>query len=985
MKNILLTLMVFGSFGLSTSAFSQGLNPPNPIEQGLASEYHSLLLENIESLENKSELNVSRLLEIEKLSLENNFFTLREFIAQSFFWKQPHRGEQTPKDGYKFLRKNIQNNWFSSVALAFNFVNQTEYEEDLEKLLELKFEETNNAYIGRALGLMYLNNENGYEKAKGLLPTYKRYLGLQLDLNLNISSVEYTSAVDFLEVGDQLLKINNINLNRIDDISFELSKYEADSVQEITFKRNNSILKEKFFVPKKRIILTNSAFKAFLYFSLGDADGASILAREFLDTYDLKTSYGKDESFLEVEIASNKYVLCVTYLQPKNKSLEQRMQGLRYCEEALKTYEKVFGNSQLADYFLTNKNIIQADPLHATIYNNLLRILSRSYLKDRLSYGLGSEIEEINPQKSLALLQRNPVLSSVPHKQIVYAVAKIFLYGVQDNFNNQFENLSPDTIQILESLSSLETIEGNIARFYLQAIYHYSGTYKDYEKGFAVRQSSYELENNPLSIIKLATSYTYGYGMEKSNTKTQELLEEVFNKYSEEELEKYDKKEIYWAYNQLSYLYFIQKDYSKAFDLVKNKLGKNQKVDLLVASLIIDSEVNVSRDYLNKALETQEAKDLINELDLEEYLAYKFFYGVEPFYEDNKRACEGVKKLNNKITNIGKQLSWLCSNFDLSENSIAKEYAIELSNAGSSLASSGLAFYFSQEEDIKNLELAKSYASKAKTQLENNSSYKLNEGIAWLLNSAIFDASNDVLTEITEDIDNSIKRYNDYQLALRNARIEEERKRVELYRKQEQESLARLRAQKRNEALKKGGNFLFDILEFTVKAALVVGVVALTGEAIEDSSPEVKQAFADSLSSSFSGSDYSNKSSSYQCQNARNKLSSARTAFNTSQSLIGNMSCNNVGPSCLTPLPTQCNNRAYSCRAGDYGCTARENSKFFNCQQRARQAAQNKKMSCENFKRQQQAQCNLRVDNNKRSSAQNNINAAQREINLYCY
>ena len=42
-------------------------------------------------------------------------------------------------------------------------------------------------------------------------------------------------------------------------------------------------------------------------------------------------------------------------------------------------------------------------------------------------------------------------------------------------------------------------------------------------------------------------------------------------------------------------------------------------------------------------------------------------------------------------------------------------------------------------------------------------------------------------------------------------------------------------------------------------------------------------------------------------------------------------------------------------------------------------------MSCENFKRQQQAQCNLRVDNNKRSSAQNNINAAQREINLYCY
>ena len=174
-------------------------------------------------------------------------------------------------------------------------------------------------------------------------------------------------------------------------------------------------------------------------------------------------------------------------------------------------------------------------------------------------------------------------------------------------------------------------------------------------------------------------------------------------------------------------------------------------------------------------------------------------------------------------------------------------------------------------------------------------------------------------------------------------------------------------------------------MEFTLKAALVVGAVALAGEAIEDSSPEVKQALADSLSSSFSGSSYSSKSSSYQCQNARSKLSSARTAFNTSRSLTGNLSCNNVGPSCLTPLPAQCSNRASSCRPGDYGCTSRENNNFFNCQQRARQAAQRKKASCDAYKQQLQNQCNLRVDNNKRSSAQNSINAAQREVNLYCY
>jgi hypothetical protein len=984
MRKILIVFILIGS-ALSMQISSQAVNPSNPIEQALASEYQSLLIENITM---KSNLRAQRLVEIEKLSLQYNFFVLREFIAQSFFWQQPHRENQAPKEAYKFLKPNLQNNWFSSTPLAFYFASMTEYEDDLKKLLEIKFEETNYEGLGRSLGLMYLNDKSELKKAESLLPIYKRFLGVQLDLNLTIVSVEYTSAADFLEAGDQLLKINNSSLKKIEDISFELSKYEDGSIQEITFKRNNLTVQEKFSIPKKKIILSNSAFNAFWYLLSDDLDGAKELAREAIDTYDTKTSYGQNERFLEIELAGNKYVLCAAYLQPINKNLEQRMQGLHYCEEALEVYERLFGNPQLTDYFTTNKNIIQADPFHANIYNNLLKILSRSYLKDRLNYGLGAEIKRINPQTSLDLLERNPLLQGQPHKQIVYAVANIYLNGRQDDFKNQFESLSLDIIDILESLSTLESAEGKTSRFYLQAIYNYSSIHKDYKKGLAVRLSSYELDQSPLPIIRLALSHTYGYGIEKSDTKTQKLLEELFDKYGEEELKKYYKYDKYlmsWAYNQLSYLYFAQQDYLKAFNLIKNKLGTNQKVDLLISSLVIDSQVNVSKEYLDKVLETQKAKDLIDELNLEEYIAFKFDNGIEPFYENKDRACKGIGDSNKKITNIGKQLTWLCSDFNISENSIAKEYLVELSNNGSSLASSGLAFYFSQEEDIKNLELAQSYASKAKTQLDSNSSYKLNENISWLLDTTAFDVRADSLLSISEDINQSIERYNNYQLALKNAQIEKEKKKIELSRKKEQESLARLRAQKRNEALKKGGNFLFDVLEFTVKVALVVGAVALAGEALEDSSPEVKRAFVDSLSSSVSGSDYSSKSSSYQCQNARNKLARGRTQFNTSRSLIGNMSCNNVGPSCLTPLPTQCRNQAYSCRAGDYNCTSRGNTNFFNCQQRARQAAQNKKASCENFKRQAQNQCNNRVDNNQRSSAQNNINAAQREINLYCY
>ena len=117
MRKILIVFILIGS-ALSMQISSQAVNPSNPIEQALASEYQSLLIENITM---KSNLRAQRLVEIEKLSLQYNFFVLREFIAQSFFWQQPHRENQAPKEAYKFLKPNLQNNWFSSTPLAFYF------------------------------------------------------------------------------------------------------------------------------------------------------------------------------------------------------------------------------------------------------------------------------------------------------------------------------------------------------------------------------------------------------------------------------------------------------------------------------------------------------------------------------------------------------------------------------------------------------------------------------------------------------------------------------------------------------------------------------------------------------------------------------------------------------------------------------------------------------------------------------------------------
>ena len=203
----------------------------------------------------------------------------------------------------------------------------------------------------------------------------------------------------------------------------------------------------------------------------------------------------------------------------------------------------------------------------------------------------------------------------------------------------------------------------------------------------------------------------------------------------------------------------------------------------------------------------------------------------------------------------------------------------------------------------------------------------------------------------------------------------------------EKEKLAQIRAANRKEAMRNTGNFLADALEFTFKAVLVVGAVALAGDALEDSSPEVQQAFVDSLSGSFSnsGQTYSNKYNSYQCTDARNELSSARKRLGLSNNLMGNMSCSNAGGSCMTPLPKQCYNRAASCRAGDYSCTSRENANYHNCQSQARVTAQNAKNRCEARKRQSINQCNIRVNNNNKNRANVEIRNAQNKVNQYCY
>jgi hypothetical protein len=403
-------------------------------------------------------------------------------------------------------------------------------------------------------------------------------------------------------------------------------------------------------------------------------------------------------------------------------------------------------------------------------------------------------------------------------------------------------------------------------------------------------------------------------------------------------------------------------------------------MDKALFGVVIDGEVQISELFLSELLESESTKEFVNENNLNSYVSYKAFGGLAPFnQQDIKTACKYAESdLSIKNNNISKYIYSYCAiTGEITDDAKYISFLKDLSKKGSSEASWYL-YHIEKDKTLSEpnyIELKK-YLTLAENQLSSNTSNALIKDFFWLDDPIIFDVRKDYLKDDLEFINAKIKEEEAYAKALQKAKDQKERQR-----------LAKIRAANRQEAMRNTGNFLVDVLEFTVKAALVVGAVALAGDALEDSSPEVQQAFADSLSSSLTGSSqtYSNKYNSYQCTNARNELSSARRKLGLSNNLMGNMSCSNVGGSCMTPLPRQCYNRAASCRPGDYTCTSRENANYHNCQSQARIAAQNEKRRCEQRKQQLINQCNTRVNNNNRNAANFEIRQAQSKVNQYCY
>lgn len=965
-----------------TLAFLISLNinaNPSYEESTLINEYQKLLVEGYE-------FNDSRLKEIEDLAVSNKeYYFLRDSIAGSYFFWHKNRNFHSRNDVYKiFLEPNINNPTVNPIPISVLLVSlyEPEYESSLLDALYEKI--LNGDEITKVHLASYFWMKKKYDEALNVLPVaYKNIIGINFKSNddLSVTSITEESSATFLKQGDKVIALNSIEISSVSRLSSELALLTPESVQLISYERDGKILEDEFIVTSS--LNTNIApYRALILFDQGNIKNAQSLATDFAEYESKLPNDVRNSPFFKKLSATNNFVLCRIYAQPKNKNIKQRLEGIELCKESLAEYE--FGilneqtNAVTFEYSLNRFNLFWGIG-----YANAISILSSTYLKSFYNSGLGLEQESANFELAKQYLDKSPFLSS---NEEIFKIATldIFKNGKLDK-ELQFSNISSNTIYQLTELAKRDGYPSYAARFALIQMYKYDKKYRDLEEAFKYAELSYKKDKQYYgSAFDFITMHYYGRGTSKDRKKAHELMIEYTDRMLEEKSFSEANLDDKWVLSALARDFgqdtYFEKDLKKFYYYYKDIYGYSSSMDKALFGFVIDGEIEITKSFLDMLLESESSNEFLNENNLASYVSYKAFGGLSPFQQkDIKTACKySANDININTNNISKYIySYCVLTEEIPDNPKYISYIKNLSKNGSSEAS----WYLYHIEKDKNLlepnynELKK-YLTLAQNQLSSKTSASLIQDFFWLDDPMIFDVNKQNLNDDLDYINSKIKEEEAFAKAMQKAKDQKAKQR-----------LAQIRAANRQEAMKKTGNFLVDVLEFTVKAALVVGAVALAGDALEDSSPEVQQAFVDSLSSSMTGSSqtYSSKYNSYQCVDARNDLASARRKLGLSNNLMGNMSCSNVGGSCMTPLPRQCYNRAGSCRPGDYTCTSRENANYHNCQSQARIAAQNEKRRCEQRKQQLINQCNTRVNNNNRNAANFEIRQAQSKVNQYCY
>ena len=806
-------------------------------EISLSNEYLSIL--------NSNNYNQSRIDRIESIAeSKEEYEYLRIYIAGTYFFYHPSRKVHTKKDIYKrFLKPNLDSRQFNSIPLSTFVVAiyENNYEKEFINELQKRIIKGDGWSKINLAGYYYFKSQPA--KALDILgDLYKKRIGIFFNSDaLIVGSLMPNTSVPFVKKGDLILAINGISLYDINSITNELKKYEPGSTQTLAYERDGKKLESSFVIQEDFDYMT-SPYAALLHLNMENTYEASKLINNFKN-YKVDDAIQKSPLYGKLE-GINDNAFCRLNLNPAVINIEKRLAGIDSCKSSIAKLEQgllIEGTGQ--GHF--EYQLYQYNPFWGITYQDSIGLLSSSYMKGYLGLGLGLEQERPNLELAKTYLEKSPFLY-LNSEAIKFAGIDIFQDGGKIP-SEQYKKISNNTIQTLQNLSNASGHPGYSARFHLLRIYKYDGKYKNLNKAYEIASKSYELdkENYPSVIISLSQLYYYGNGVRKNRQKSHEILEEFAAVYQNNPTK--ITSSMQWAFDVLSRNFHdgkvVKKDLIKSYEYGKIIEGRVESIDILNASKVIDGDVNVSKEILDKTLLFKPFLEMISKENLNSYVAYKAFAGVKPFTKtDITTACNFSSNDPKILSNYISQ--YIYSYCVITEEIEGKRYDYEkflkdISRKGSSEAS-WLLFNLGLDKSNKDSNQLKDYLVKSKQQLKGKSSKRLIEDIYWLSDTTIFDVRKKDLDADFVFINNRIKKENDFKRAIANAEKEKERK-----------QLAELRKANRKEAAEKTGKFLGNLLEFTFKAALVVGAAAVVGDALEDASPEAIQAFSDSLSNSY--------------------------------------------------------------------------------------------------------------------------------------
>lgn len=840
MKKILLTLMVFGSFG----AFAQA--DPS-YDEALHNEYTKY----IQHLSGEEPLDAKTFKALEKGILAKNSFLANSSIAETYLFAHLNRPIDANK-GLDILKTSFENgqlnkanatsNYFrvggSSTyqrVSEFNKIFQTNLRKSFANFLLLR-----DIVLANALGLA---DEDLIDASREYyLPISPASIDIDED---NIVTNVYKESIflDQIQVGDKIFKINGEIVN--DYYDFRKARYGLREGQRSTISiiRNGAERTIRFKAAKSFQSFYDLLPLAWIEFKKSNYLNSNQLVEEYFNHPErLKLGPILDKNMPPFDAFANG-IKCLALGYPATrdpKTLSREIIDL--CESSINDFEKSLESYGILDAEnnpFVKVRLSEFNPNYADAYDQVLGFLAKYYLGPWQIAGASNdlinlELAELNTKKSILLSSSQDEQMSL----ILLGLAKIDIDLPIPK--STYEKVNKDLMNQIEWLANLDTGIGDWMKQHAANVYRYNDEFSDTNAELKMLLALIETKHRAINHYERLGQLYYEKQEYETAVKYMDIALNEFNsKYAAwkigewhtEVKEIFDLKKAYFAY--------------KKGEELGSEFSANRRL-----AILMDYEVEIPQDEVDEFIQKNafklNDKNYFKSADFYDYLVQGYLSGSASFAQNDdllcKYAADGV--FLDSVNYLSKLWNGWCVLIDDRPGSktLAENYLQNVSSAGSSTASLYLSVYYQELGGLDNLNRALDFYRKSLNQNKDKDYKDLNKRYSWInAEDLYFNADIKYIRGIGDEIKDDIKREKAYLAAIKKEKKEKEKQRLALQREKQ-----RAKSRERTAEVTSGFfNFLGDVL-------VVAGTIALAAAAVDviaDADPEVLNAMTESFNS----------------------------------------------------------------------------------------------------------------------------------------